>query len=700
MNGFGLQILNGIGDSGSNYNKSNARNIMRVGTGLDFANFKGDSTIEDDERILLYLKRTYSLFTKNPEYNSLVYNAEKANEYQTATGGKVPSYSSMVKTVIDAWDTNKRESVLAQMSNIEESLISNGILNYQLPAEKQDLISELPQAAVKKPHGMFSFILILLHPFLFAEEIDFVANNPFLTAYKQLQRQKTHTLRKKEKPTSESVNGLLGLGSTDDFTIKLNCLVKGSTLYISENKSFNLYKYLKELRELLVSNPNNFFADEKEYKFNISALDRILKYWNSDLRDAVVADTAKYTDTKIGHLAGGLSGMLDWLKKLGNKVADFFRKLGSKTFRQLLWNKLGQLVKKVIKFIVRYNPITIMMRSATLFLIRCNIFELATRNYVGILTKSEALKLGYSDEQYAKAVTAWEKVKKVYENIGGDSENLKKTIITGANLAFPDASSITVDANHDDRNFLKKIIEGIFKRDPKTLEMAANYKTSAETEDAQRKANGEISDENLDTATYTSSTEVEEDLNNNDLYNIFVSQYNAYKLYRDFIHEFCRLKGWKESDRGGNVKKLYEKLEYYLEELTAGVNNFPAYMASYSNTTYKVFSQENFFKRMDEILTKTLTSVESVEKKGTNVNIINPSTFFERFADDNWLSEPDATHLQAFKNIVIPQLAAIAKAQAALNEDEDTTNYYSDFFVNDNNTGTYAGKTIDRKSVV
>ncbi|MDR2840794.1 MAG: hypothetical protein LBV75_05965, partial [Paludibacter sp.] len=682
--GMPIQFLNGVNDNYTGAGKSSSkpyfREITKVTSGYDILSYAGNSSIEDEERLFTHVKRTLSAYKKQPELNQLLYNAERLTEY-TQRNGAIPTMETMLQNVVDAWDTSERESVLRRQADIEERLILSNILNnhFYEDAWHIDNDDEYNQwdydvnaaGKIKRKtnrNGFFALILAALYPDIADGEIDFVAANPFFVQHKTFQRAKIHALRKREKATSEKIEGICGLSGVDaTYRKTLYGVASGRVLNATNNADFNVRQYLIDTLYLISNRPQDYFTSDLQAQTEIAYLQHLIKYFDTDLRNNVIAQLAA-TGTMTGQLAGGLGSIISFFKKLGKNIGEFFRKLGSKTFRGLVWNSLGKLVKIIIKFIIKYNPITILMRSAFLFMVNCNLFDLATNNFVGIQTRRYAIAAGYSDEQYDKAVKVWEATKSKYEKIGGDAENLKKTITRGASRFIAETGNVDA-AQLKDKNWFERIIDTIFTKSPNLLTEAQLYDQAAETEKGQRNANGEIEDENLENPAEVQDYEEEADLDNDDKKNILVTFYNVLNIYLTFIVRLHYIRGWGIYNWEGSTTttSISKKSRKLVDQIVASRDVFAPTGKLANNLANK--TPEQLFDELGKQFTNIQIEVELVEN-ARGKNIINPNTFYERFSGNDWLSETDATHLQAYNEVVIPTLEEMARVQAAKEEEE------------------------------
>ena len=117
--------------------------------------------------------------------------------------------------------------------------------------------------------------------------------------------------------------------------------------------------------------------------------------------------------------------MRKWFKKAKKKVKKGVKKFGK-------WAK--KTGKKIGRGIMRFNPLTIAVRTAFRGLVAINFLGLASMMHIGAMsTWAEAKKAGVTQSVWRKCQTAWEKTKKLYRKGGGSVSKLSKTAKSGKN---------------------------------------------------------------------------------------------------------------------------------------------------------------------------------------------------------------------------------------------------------------------------
>lgn len=101
------------------------------------------------------------------------------------------------------------------------------------------------------------------------------------------------------------------------------------------------------------------------------------------------------------------------------------------------FNILKQTVKiagKVFKVLfIKINPVTVLIRSSLRAAVALNLFGVATKMGVGLMTQANAEKAGYSKAAWESARKGVERFKKLFKKMGGDPSKLEKSIKSGAN---------------------------------------------------------------------------------------------------------------------------------------------------------------------------------------------------------------------------------------------------------------------------
>lgn len=150
------------------------------------------------------------------------------------------------------------------------------------------------------------------------------------------------------------------------------------------------------------------------------------------------ADESEYAEV--------LSNLAKELKTLSVEVA----KTGEKTSVTVTFNNSaneavkvsGELTKKEL---LTVNPVSIEMREALQKIIAVNLFGIATKFAIGLMTESQAASLGVDSVKWQEAVTAVSKLKTFWKMISGSETALIESIINGAEKV-PLTENINLDS--------------------------------------------------------------------------------------------------------------------------------------------------------------------------------------------------------------------------------------------------------------
>lgn len=128
------------------------------------------------------------------------------------------------------------------------------------------------------------------------------------------------------------------------------------------------------------------------------------------------------------------------VKTVAKKVAEV-----AKTNIKKAASFVKEAAKKVGKFLVKYNPLTLLMRAGVLAAMRVNLFGMAGRLLPGLLTQSEAAAKGVPVDLWNKSKAGFEKVAQVFEKIGGNRAKLAKHIKEGRASKKKNLAGLGVD---------------------------------------------------------------------------------------------------------------------------------------------------------------------------------------------------------------------------------------------------------------
>lgn len=172
-------------------------------------------------------------------------------------------------------------------------------------------------------------------------------------------------------------------------------------------------------------------------------------------------------------------GFFSKIKKAFKKSGGFFKKV---------FNKVGTGVKKVVKAVVRYNPITIATRAAILLTLKTNGFSVASRLIYGYLSQSQADSKGLDLTEWKKIVDAKNKGESFFTKMGGKADKFRSAIVKGraASKTGVHLSGLGEGTQKASGfvSFIKSLLSKVnvfklFKKKAKTPSSAATIKTTA-----------------------------------------------------------------------------------------------------------------------------------------------------------------------------------------------------------------------------
>jgi hypothetical protein len=165
-----------------------------------------------------------------------------------------------------------------------------------------------------------------------------------------------------------------------------------------------------------------------------------------------------------------LSEMLDEDDEFDTDDLGFFRKI-RKSFKKgggffkKVFKKIKTGVKKAVKAVVRFNPITIATRAAILLVLKTNGFNVASRLIYGYLNQSQANSKNMDLTEWRKIVDAKTKGERFFTKMGGKAHNFRKAIVKGraagkTGIRLSGLGASTQKANGF-VNFIKKLLSKI-----------------------------------------------------------------------------------------------------------------------------------------------------------------------------------------------------------------------------------------------
>ncbi len=173
-----------------------------------------------------------------------------------------------------------------------------------------------------------------------------------------------------------------GLGEADDAALN----------YIIRTRDFLLKNKSNKGKMAHIQNPDQF----------ISMLDQAIKFWNTPQRDAVLDKLSTIEDKLaenglIKYDADAIQGFGEF-DEMENEIDGLGksrkRKGKGRFFKALkrVGKKIGGVAKKVVKAIVRFNPLTIAIRGGLLAALRLNMFGISKKLQYAYLPDNLAAK--------------------------------------------------------------------------------------------------------------------------------------------------------------------------------------------------------------------------------------------------------------------------------------------------------------------
>jgi hypothetical protein len=196
-----------------------------------------------------------------------------------------------------------------------------------------------------------------------------------------------------------------------------------------------LFRYLVKTRNAIIQNPDtvSFFEDPEGFA---EMLDYAIKYWHTPNRDKALAILAQSEDEF--NLMHGLDGYEDDLDEelLGRIIRKKAKKKAPpKKFFKNLKSSSGNIkngLKKVVKGVIRFNPVTAAARGGFLIAMKINLKKIASKLIWAYVSKEEASRNGISESRWNNSKKALAKIEVLFaDKLQGKRENLKKAIVNG-----------------------------------------------------------------------------------------------------------------------------------------------------------------------------------------------------------------------------------------------------------------------------
>jgi hypothetical protein len=256
---------------------------------------------------------------------------------------------------------------------------------------------------------------------------------------------------------------LMAIVSGVDFEPTMNGLGNPETAalnYLRRTRDFLLKNKKNKSKMAHIQNPDQF----------ISMLDQAIKYWHTPQRDKVLDKLVAIEDKLaengfIKYDIDAIEGfeefddLEDEMDGLGRKRRR--KKRRGRFFKALkrVGKKIGKVAKKVIKAIVRFNPLTIAIRGGMLAALRLNMFGISKKLQYAYLPNELASKYNISSRKLKKLKKIHRKIEKLFKGLQGKEKNLRKVILKGAKQKSKDFSLKGMDGILAELNGLESIGE-------------------------------------------------------------------------------------------------------------------------------------------------------------------------------------------------------------------------------------------------
>lgn len=474
----------------------NAYKAEQLAVGADLMGFKGDGSVEDEEKLRQYLVHTKEVADASPVMVSAYQNPKML--------------SQMIGHVLANWDTANREDAIDNIIEEEKRLQGLGAIA-DVDNGRKDISQESFTDADVYMYGLgeaknsfFSSIKKSLRPNLTTEAQDIVSANPATMRLRNTLRKKNAQAREAYgKATTANTSDALS-GVDDDVQM----LLSGDDLQYTitgENPMISIARYLVRTKRVALTHPE-YFENEEESKTIANACDILLRSWNNEqLRNAAFDSIIMVCDDEKSELNGKLRKKLkkaikkvaSGVKKATKAVATTAKKAAKAVAKvaKKVGKAIAKVAKKVWKLVVRFNPLTLLIRAGILGFCRLNMFKVANKCYIGSLSKEEALKKGATADEWEKSNKAYGHLKNAYTKLGGKESKLKSTLAKGNKKKWSGTEYPT------DGNAIKAAANAVNAADNKEAQADMDYDETLK--DYQSK--GYVSDNTVATDTATVS---------------------------------------------------------------------------------------------------------------------------------------------------------------------------------------------------
>ena len=225
---------------------------------------------------------------------------------------------------------------------------------------------------------------------------------------------------------------LSGVSSNDHY----NAVMANSLTGLGASSSAELdkiYENIVATRNAIAQDPS-LVSSTDDPQALIKMLDYAIQYWHTDKRNQaldILAQNERQLNLRNGiNAIAGLDYDPDELSMGGVSAKGFFTNV--KKTVSTPGQKVGEVAKKAVKAVVKYNPLTLAARGGFLLAMKLNLGKMAHKLKWGYGTAEQARAKGITPAQYQKSKTALAKVENLFaDKLQGSREVLKNTILKG-----------------------------------------------------------------------------------------------------------------------------------------------------------------------------------------------------------------------------------------------------------------------------
>ena len=234
-----------------------------------------------------------------------------------------------------------------------------------------------------------------------------------------------------------SLNGinvavLSGVSSNDHY----NAVMANSLTGLGASSSAELdkiYENIVATRNAIAQDPT-LVSSTDDPQALLKMLDYAIQYWHTDKRTQaldILAQNERQLNLRNGiNTMAGLDYDPDELSMGGVSPKGFFTNV--KKTVATPGQKVGEVAKKAVKAVVKYNPLTLAARGGFLLAMKLNLGKMAHKLKWGYGTQEQARAKGITPVQYQKSKTALARVENLFaDKLQGSREVLKNTILKG-----------------------------------------------------------------------------------------------------------------------------------------------------------------------------------------------------------------------------------------------------------------------------